>query len=344
MKTPATDRTSLLLAGGAFVLVVFAWWRGWRGVAVATAWSSAGALSVAVLLAAAILLRAAADRAALRAEIARLSQRLGELSQVQGRFVDNLAHELRTPLTIVLNQAEVLQRCTGNAAAMRIHAKTLADYVLHVSALFEGFLRLGSQFAPVDTSHHVALDFNDLVMAAVRRSQALASGMGVTVVATIAEADGDDRPFEVLGNEALLEAMIESLVRNAVRGSPRGKQVEVEVRSRGDQVVLQVRDHGTGIAPSSPESVFDWFFEAPNALQRPPMHGGGGAIGKRIVEHHGGTISLQNLPLGGREFEVALPRWRGEVRPSADGEPPVRSMLSPDRPESGGVAASAERR
>jgi signal transduction histidine kinase len=283
-----------------------------------------GALLAAAALVGFLLHRAAADAVALHAEVEHLAARLAQFGEAQGRFVDSLAHQIRTPLTIVLNHAELLLRCSDDGAAVRGHARSLADYTMHLSALCDGFLRLGSPFATGDTSHHVAVHVHDLILEAVRRCQSVARGGGVGIVPTIAEPGREDGALEVSGNEVLLQAMVESLVRHAVRCSPRGSRVDLQVEVAGEGILLRVRDRGPGIAPALLESVFDWIFQAPGTVEQARGNGGGLAIAMRIAEHHRGTISVRNHPDGGCEFEVTLPRWRGDVVLSSDGKAPVR--------------------
>jgi signal transduction histidine kinase len=229
-----------------------------------------------------------------------------------------------------MNQAELLRRCKDDPAAVAAHARGVADYLLHLSDLVEGFVRLGSPLLIADKSHHVPVHVHDLVIEAVRRSQSTARNREVHVVATIPEPDGEDRSLEVLGNEALLAAMIESLVRDAVRRSPLGSQVELQVQVRGESILLRVRDRGTAVAASHLESAFDWYFEAPGA-GRDAHRTGNLAIAKRVAEHHRGTISLRNHPEGGCEFQVALPRWRDPAPRSEDGALRSDNSRSPVR-------------
>lgn len=323
MKSPASARTVRLLLAGSFVFAVFTASVAFAEAPAATAWTLAGSLLLLAATVGWVLHRAAAENATLRAEVERLSARLEQFATAQARFVDSIAHEIRTPLTIVLNHAELLLRCSDDPAAVRLHGKSLADYTLHLSDLFEGFLRLGGPSVAADTSHHVPVHVHDLVIEAVRRSQSMARSSGVSVVLTIAEPVSEDGPLEVAGSEVLLLAMIESLLRHAVRSSPRSARVELEVQARGESVLLNVRDHGAGIPPLHLASVFDWFFQAPGATQQSPGSGGGLVIGRRIVEHHRGTITMQNHPEGGCEFEVTLPRWRGEALVSSGWRAPA---------------------
>jgi len=296
------------------------------------AWILAGALLVLAAIGALFLRRSAAQMAATAAEIppllARLKikrARIEEFSGLQGRFVGNIAHEIKTPLAIVLSQTDLLAACSGDAAAVRRYAKSIGEDMRHLSDLVDSFLRLARPFAQEDTSHHAPVYFHDFVVEAVSRSQSLARENGVGVVATLAESGNGDATVEVLGDALLLEAMVENLVRNAVRFSPRGSRVEVIVEVRGETIALHVRDHGTGIAAEHLESVFDWFFQAPGVTLHSSGTGFGLAIAKRIAEHHHGTIALRNLPAGGCEFEITLPRWRAED--AADGT--ARSPAAP---------------
>jgi two-component system OmpR family sensor kinase len=253
---------------------------------------------------------AGAEIAPLQARLARKRATIEEFTNSQGRFVGNIAHEIKTPLTTVLSQTELLLGCSNDPAAVRHYAKSIADDMRHLSDLVESFLRLVRPLAQEDTSHHVPVYIHDVVVEAVRRSQTLALESGVSVVPTLAEPSNGDAALELLGDSVLLEAMVENLVRNAVRFSPRGSRVHLLVEVRGESIVLYVRDHGTGIPAEHLESVFDWFFQAPGVTLPSSGTGFGLAIARRVAEHHRGTITLRNLPAGGCEFEITLPRWR----------------------------------
>lgn len=326
---PVARSTRWLLAGslGLSLLVVG---LVCSNAAAATAWTMVVAALLAVALVGSVLRRSAAERALLQVEVDRQAKRLAQWAVSQARFVDSIAHEIKTPLTIVTNHAELLLRCSEDPAAVRGHAKSLADYTLHFADLIDGFLRLGGPAAVADHGQHTPMHVNDLVIEAVRRCQSAARGRGVVVVVTIPEPEDASAALEVVGNEALLRAVAESLVRHAIRASWRGARVMVQVATRGDSVLLHVRHHGRSIAEADLETVFDWFFLEAGA--GPTNHGSGAglAVGKRIVEHHRGTITVHNHAAGGCEFVVTLPRWRGEAEPpSGTGSPDPTPPIAP---------------
>lgn len=324
-KPAAGRRAPRLLLAISSVLVLSAASLAWASASAAVAWLLAVALGLAAAAVAWELHRAAVERAALQERVAHQAERLARFAAAQWRFVDRLAHEIKTPLTIVLNVTELLLRGSEDAVAVRGHARILADYTLHFSDLIEGFLRLDDPSSLADTSHLTPVHVHELVVEAVRRSQSLAVGRGVHLAVTIVETGGDQDGLETLGNGALLVAMVEGVVRHAVGLSWRGARVEVEVRTAGDSIRLGVRHHGLALAARDLESVFEWF-AAPAAAGQPANGSSGAlAIGKRIVEHHRGTIGLHNHAEGGGEFVVTLPRLRGDGPPPPGG----RGLASP---------------
>lgn len=321
MTTAAPARRENLLLSGAFVGLLVALVGGAAVLLLAATGRvvvdvAAGVLAtcgLAMLLSSWLVLRSAtAGKARLQLEIVRLQANGRAFATAQNRFVRNLAHEANTPLTIVVTRAELLLRCNADPVAVMEHAKWIADYVRHLAELCEGFLQLTGPIVNNDTSHHGPLHLPDLVVDVVRRSQSMARGLGVGLVATLPEPGNDRGAAEVLGNLVLLQAMLENLVRQALLGSARGSSVEVVLHERDESILLAVRDHGDGIDPAHIESVFDWFGAAPDLTGPPSGPGRGLAIGKRVAEHHRGTLVVRNHPAGGCEVTVQLPRWLGE--------------------------------
>jgi signal transduction histidine kinase len=332
VKQLAKDRRPRLLLAVACVLVVFTVALLAFAATPAVAWTAGVALLVATATTGWRLRLAAVEMATLRARIERQRNRLIQTAAAQARFVGTIAHEIKTPLTIVLNHAELLQRCSDDPVAVRAHGKILADYTLHYSDLVDGFLRLGGPSSTADTSDLQVVHVPDLALEAVRRSQSIARSRGVNVVLMLPDPGTDKTALEVRGNQALLGAMLESLVRHAVLASPRGSSVDLGVVSAGDSVQLHVRDHREELATADLESVFDWFVDAEGPVQPPSGGHDGLAISGRIAGHHRGSIAVRNHPGGGCELSVTLPRCVGATQ---------AAVAEPNAPPAAASAAAA---
>jgi len=107
--------------------------------------------------------------------------------------------------------------------------------------------------------------------------------------------------------------VVRHLLANAMKFGP-GKPVEVELEVRAEAAVLQVRDHGIGIAPERVDGLFQRFERAV-----PASNYGGLGLGlyrvRRIVEAHGGEVTVDSVPGQGSTFRVHLPRG-GPLQPS----------------------------
>ena len=104
------------------------------------------------------------------------------------------------------------------------------------------------------------------------------------------------------GDPAHLRMLLDNLVSNALRYTPRGGTVNVELRSDGATLILEVADSGPGIAPEDQARVFDRFYRGANvnAIEGAGTGSGLGlAIVKAVAEQHGARVELRaGLPNG----------------------------------------------
>jgi signal transduction histidine kinase len=96
-----------------------------------------------------------------------------------------------------------------------------------------------------------------------------------------------------------------NLVTNAIRYGA-GKPIDVSVQPTNGAVLIQVKDHGIGIAPEDQARIFERF-ERGTASRNFGGLGLGLYITRQIVEAHGGTIRVQSAPEMGSTFTVSLP-------------------------------------
>jgi two-component system, OmpR family, sensor kinase len=111
----------------------------------------------------------------------------------------------------------------------------------------------------------------------------------------------------VQGDEDRLRQVVANLVGNVVQHTPAGTAVELAVGRDGDLAVLEVRDHGPGIAPEHADRVFERFYRVDAARGRESGGAGlGMAIVAAIVEAHGGRVFLEPTAGGGTTVRVSL--------------------------------------
>ena len=136
----------------------------------------------------------------------------------------------------------------------------------------------------------------------------------------------------VTGDEGQLAQVFQNLVRNAVEAMPGGGVVGVQVSrqksKRGDEVCIEVSDHGPGIAPEVLDKIFTPFFTT-----KDKGSGLGLAVAFSIVQNHGGRIQVSSKPDVGTTFRVSLPVLEGRESvpsPTHETRPGVGRVLVMD--------------
>jgi len=227
----------------------------------------------------------------------------------QRQLVSDASHELRTPLTSA--QANLDALAIGKELSPRERARILSAaqaQLRELTVLVGDLVDLSKTEVEEVEVEDVRLD----LAAAGAIERARLHGVGGHSCTFILDAE----PCLVRAAPARLERAIANLLDNACKWSsptpstrPAGRAGDpiedpIEVRVRGG--VLEVRDHGPGIAAEDLPRVFDRFYRAPGARARPGS-GLGLAIVRQMAEAHGGAVHAANDPDGGARLTLELP-------------------------------------
>lgn len=232
----------------------------------------------------------------LAATMNRMLDRVEEGYRTRQRFVSDASHELRSPLATMRQYAE-LERAHPGAAP----PGELADVVLGEGArmqeIVEGLLLLAKlDEGSAQSGARGDVDLDDLALAEASRIRALGT----------ASVDGGGiGPARVSGDSRLLARAVRNLVDNAVRHAR--STVALGTAVNGGSALLWVDDDGDGVPESERERVFERFTRLDEARSRDAGGSGLGlAIVAEIVRTHGGSVRVENAPLGGARFVIVL--------------------------------------
>lgn len=217
----------------------------------------------------------------------RALDRLERTLQAQREFTADAAHELKTPLAVMRAQIDAMTPDADTAA--------LRDDVDRMSRLVTQLLRLAEadQLAvPPDAVCDLAAVARDV--AAGLAPLALARGRSLALA-------GAEEPVWVRGVAAPMAQAIRNLTENAIKHSPPGTTVEIRVTPTGAALV---RDHGPGISEAERAHVFKRFWRKDRNAE--DGAGLGLAIAAKIVEAHGGQLSVSGAADGGAVFAIDL--------------------------------------
>jgi signal transduction histidine kinase len=231
-----------------------------------------------------------------------LAAALQEAVRVRDEFLSIASHELRTPLASLKMQLHMLQRSlhpTPTIPPQRIGEKLgvslrqterltmLVNNLLDVSRITSGKMELRPE--PVDLSK--------LISQVAERFQGGLQKYGAPLDLQLEPGlSGAWDPFR-------LDQVITNLLGNALKYGV-GRPIAIRTMSRGPEALIEVEDHGIGIAPDDRERIFERF-------ERASSEAGGLGLGlyitRQIVEAHGGTVTVADGNGQGTIFRVLLP-------------------------------------
>jgi len=243
----------------------------------------------------------------------RISRQAQRLAELQMNFVAGVSHELRTPLTVIRTAAFNLRgKISSRPDQVERYGALIQDEIEKLAVLVEQILRYGSSRSGRIIREREPVSMELLIEESVRSSR-----VGPDLVLEKHLAPG--LPM-VLADEQALKHALRNLIDNAVKYGTEGNNwigifactVEDE---HGQAVEFRVADRGPGIPLEEQPHIFDPFFRGRRAVQD-QIHGTGLGLNlvKKIVEAHGGSITVKSEPMKGAEFTVRIPAAPPELQ------------------------------
>ena len=246
----------------------------------------------------------AMQNARLFSEIEEKSRQLEVASQHKSQFLANMSHELRTPLNAILGYTELMiDNIYGEVPAkMRGVLDRVQSNGRHLLGLINDVLDLSKIEAGQITLSVTDYSLGDIVQNVITSVESLATekrlNLKIDVPPDLPPGRGDERRIaQVLLN----------LVGNAIKFTDQG-EVAISASAMDGAFNIAVRDTGPGIPVPEQVKIFEEFHQADNSATKTKSGTGLGlSIAKRIIEMHGGHISVQSSPGVGSTFSVSLP-------------------------------------
>lgn len=252
--------------------------------------------------------------------------RLQQAQEQQRQFISDASHELRSPITATQATLEV---AAANPAETDWDATAaiLQDENIRLASLVDDLLLL----ARLDEQRVLAgvapVDLDELCLSEADRAHPHEIAVRV------------DAPARVGGNLSMLTRAVRNLVDNASKHAKSAVLITVDVES-GPQptAAIKIDDDGPGIPADERARIFERFTRLDEARQRPVSGNGERAIGgaglglaivQSIARAHGGNVHVEDSPMGGARFVLAIP-MPPSVAPvaatgSSAGQPPVKA-------------------
>ena len=221
------------------------------------------------------------------------------LNQLQQNFMMAVTHELKTPISVAkLNVETLLRRKLEETMQTKLLTNTLQE-TDRLNDLCNNILLASRMESGNEPFRKETINLNDLVAGAIER---------FATQQPLRKIGFDEKGTVVVQGEAmLLRLLVNNLLENALKYSPSDKPVQITLKQENNVAILQVADEGAGISAAEKRQVFKKFYRIGNEHTRTATGTGLGLyLCKKIVEAHGGKISVWDNVPAGTVFEVKL--------------------------------------
>lgn len=215
---------------------------------------------------------------------------LKKSSKMRQEFTANVSHELKTPLASISGYAELIETGMAKEGDIQHFASEIHKSANRLLSLINDIIEL-SQLDVMDNQlFTININLTDEVKNCVNTLKMNAEKHNITITTDVIEED-----CIITANQEMIEEIIYNLCDNAIRYNKQDGHVWVSVFEKDDNIVLQVKDDGIGIAEEDLDRIFERFYRVDKA--RSKKTGGTGlglAIVKHIAEQHDAKILIDS--------------------------------------------------
>ncbi|MDI9644534.1 MAG: ATP-binding protein [Candidatus Verstraetearchaeota archaeon] len=235
------------------------------------------------------------SKSELESEIDEATAKLREAERrsLIGEVATMVGHDLRNPLQVVLNRLYIAKnsasRCQDAARELETLIDSLEKQVNYMNKIVSNLLDCGCELYPEVSM----VEFKSLVFNALS---------GVPEVGRYSVRVSAKEELRVPVDVELMSRALVNLANNAIQAMPEGGEIEFHAEEDEDGFLICVSDNGPGIAPENLRKIFTPFFTT-----KAKGMGLGLVVVKRIVEAHGGHVSVKSRPGEGTRFRIKIP-------------------------------------
>ena len=233
---------------------------------------------------------------------------LGQADNRQKDLVANVSHDLKTPITVICGYTRAIADGKVPQEKLATYLQLIDDKAEELNELLNSFYEYNKVNHPEFRVEPVVADACEFLREYLARHYDEIALAGFTLQAAIPE-----KMILCAIDQPMMTRALNNIIYNAMKYNALGtvmgvKIVETEEKNKPNTIAIRLADNGVGIAPERRARIFEPFVTGTDSRSSEGS-GLGLAITKKIIEAHGGTITLLDKPSPGfsTEFEILLP-------------------------------------
>jgi signal transduction histidine kinase len=238
-----------------------------------------------------------------------LSERLSSLEKARRQLLANLVHELGRPLGALRSAIQALAGGAGRDPQLLQDLTTgMDDEAARLQHLLDDLAHLHDQVLGTLELEYQQVALSDWLPKVIRPWQEAAQDKHLEWQTDIP----GDLPV-ISADPVRLASAVENLVSNAIKYTHSGGMISVRAGVEGAEILIQVKDTGSGVAVDEQEKIFEPFYRGNQGKRFKQGMGLGLSIARDLVVAHGGRINLESEPDKGSLFTIHLPLGKQDL-------------------------------
>jgi two-component system phosphate regulon sensor histidine kinase PhoR len=233
-----------------------------------------------------------------------------KLSEMRTDFINNMTHELKTPVATITLASEALldKELAGSPTTVARFSQMIFDENERMKQHVERILNIAIIDKTDFELRYATLNLETIVRKALSQLELQLKEKGARVDYT---SYSEETTFE--GDEVHITNVVFNLIDNAVKYARPDVPPFITITSQNyeEGIILTIEDNGIGMTPEQARRVFEKFYRVPTGnVHNVKGFGLGLSYVRRIIERHGGAISVSSQLKVGTKFELRIPFQR----------------------------------
>lgn len=230
-------------------------------------------------------------------------------NKIKTQFFSTISHELKTPINIIYSSLQLLDQYHEKRSVMDI-GKAFLKYSKIMKQNCYRLVRLINNIVDMNKIeigfYNLRLENNNIIKVVEDITLSIVEYAKLKNINVIFDTEVEEK-ITAFDAEKLERIML-NLLSNSIKFTRQGGKIEVTIYDKEDDILISVKDTGTGIPKDMHEKIFDTFTQVDNLFSR---HAEGSGIGlslvKSFVQMHKGDITVKSELGVGSEFLIKLP-------------------------------------
>jgi len=230
-----------------------------------------------------------------------MTKQLQQMEDLRQEFISNVSHEIQSPLTSIVGFAQALQHNNLSTEESNHYLNIIETESRRLSKLSDNLMKLTSLESDQHPFDKISYSLNQQIRSIILACEPNWTQKNLVLNITLDKVS-------IIADEDLMSQVWTNIIHNSIKFTPSNGAITISLRQADEYAIILITDTGIGISEQDQLHIFERFYKADHARER--SKGGNGlglSIVKKIVEMHGGTITVESELGKGTTSTITLP-------------------------------------